>query len=88
MNNSVPLYQKTDFSDKGDFMLLLGESCNMNCIHCAQLPVREKIDSGKKINPKVWEMMDNYINYALKMRGGEMPFIYIFMAVKPLFIGI
>ena len=66
MNSSMPLYQKTDFSDKGDFILMLGGACNMRCRHCAQMPIREENGNFKiTIQPKVWQMMDNYIKYAL-----------------------
>ena len=66
MVNDMPLYQKKDFSDKGDFILMLGGACNMCCRHCAQMPIREKNGNFKiTILPKVWQMMDNYIQFAL-----------------------
>ena len=62
----MPIYLKTDFSDKGDLILMLGGACNMSCRHCAQLPVRDvSPDLHPCISDKVWHLMDSYIQYAL-----------------------
>ena len=66
MVNDMPLCEKRDFGDKGDFILMLGGACNMRCRHCAQMPVREEgVGHCVAIAPKVMRMMDNYVRYAL-----------------------
>ena len=55
MLNNMPLYQKKNFSGKGDFILMLGGACNMYCRYCAQMPIR-KVNRNFRVTiiPKVY----------------------------------
>ena len=67
-DTNIPLYKNKDFGAIEKFHLLLGPACNMKCRHCAQ--TKDKIITNEdkfffKLNPKVWELIKNYIAYCL-----------------------
>ena len=66
---NVPLYKNKDFGTINRFFLLLGPECNMHCRNCVQIPIKNSIDKfSLTLNPKVWELIKNYITYCLEQR--------------------
>ena len=68
--DNVPMYEKRDFKNIGDFLLMTGPACNMFCRHCGQMPIKSCHVCQPKLNPKVYQLMEHFIEYAL---GREMP---------------
>ena len=66
-NSNVPLYKNKDFGDIQSFHLLFGPACNMHCRHCVQHHGKKIYDKfSSKLNPKVWELIKNYIIFCLE----------------------
>ena len=66
--NKIPMYQRKDFSEFGDFMLITGTLCNMHCRHCGQEPVRDKVCLvNPKVSDKMWQLMEHYVESTMRL---------------------
>ena len=67
--NNIPLWQSKNFGKVDKIFLMLGPQCNMVCRHCSQTPIKSCVSLNTKMDDKVFTMLDNYIESAIRERA-------------------
>ena len=71
MEKFIPIYQLKNFDGINSVALLLGQSCNMQCRHCFQIPSRSHCVTIKyDILDKVQVFLDSFIEYHIRNKTG------------------
>ena len=80
----MKLKDKKNFKNIDNLYIVMGNQCNMCCRHCTQVPIKNNVPQKQEISDGVWQLIDNFISYAIRDKNRLIPRCLVLWGGEPL----